>query len=64
MKEIKFKLIKDGKIVGYELHKTSSLFEDKHIEIYHSEDQFEYHNICSNPWRFINHKEKELLEGK
>jgi len=63
MREIKFRLIKDDKIVGYELHRTSVLFEDHHIEIYHSTDQMEWWNICSNPNRFINHDKKDQFTG-
>lgn len=63
MREIKFRLIKDKKIVGFELHRTSVMFDDRHIEIYHSVDGEEWHNICSSPWRFINYDEKNLFTG-
>ena len=63
MREIKFKLIKDNKIVGYELHRTSVMFDDRHIEIYHSIDQNEWWNIYGNPNAFIKHDDKNPFTG-
>lgn len=64
MREIKFRLIKDGKIVGYEKHRMSC----GHITIFHSfknddEEGWEWWNVIITPKHFIEHDAKEQFTG-
>lgn len=62
MKVIKFRLKLDGRIVGYEWHKPLNI-GDGHIEVFHSIDQEEWHNIQSFTEKFILHDQKEQYTG-
>jgi len=64
MREIKFRLIKEGKIVGYEKHILSC----GKIQIFHStngddEPRWEWWNIQIVKRRWIEHDDKEQFTG-
>lgn len=56
MYEIKFRLIKDGEIVGYEKHHKGRA---KNVNIMHSEDNEDWWNIHLEPKYYIDHDSKE-----
>lgn len=64
MRTIKFRLIKDNKIVGYEKHKllTAPITNKKNIYIYHSRTGHElsWYEITMCPKEYIAHDDKEL----
>jgi hypothetical protein len=66
MKEIKFKLMKDGKVVGYEKHCNCV----GKIAIFHSinnddiSSDYEWFNIVHFPKQFISHDEKHISTKK
>jgi hypothetical protein len=57
MREIKFRLLKDGKIVGYEIHSLPVV--RKKVDIFHSEDGEEWNNVAYHKHAFIDHDDKE-----
>lgn len=61
-RELKFRLVLNGKAVGYEWHKLLTI-GDGHIEVFHSEDGNEWHNITANPYCFIEHDDKRQYTG-
>lgn len=62
MREIKFRLIKDGKIVGYEQH----VVVEGEIEIQHKlpGNKHSWHDIRFEPARFIHHDSKDIFIGQ
>jgi len=67
MREIKFRLIKDNKIVGYEKHKLYiEPHTDKHnVCIYHSRTQHEmsWYEITLCPKEYLPHDNKNQFTG-
>lgn len=64
MNEIKFRLIRNNKIVGYEKHKllTDPITKEKNIHIYHSHTGHElsWYEITMCPEEYIKHDNKHL----
>lgn len=62
--DFKFRLIKDGKFVGYEHHRINP---GKHAGIFHSvsdsADDYDYCNIHLLPDKYIEHDDKQLWTG-
>lgn len=68
MKEIKFRLIKDNKIVGYEEHKLleSPMGNKRNVYIYHSRTGHElsWYEITMCPKEYIAHDDKNQFTGR
>ncbi len=60
MREIKFRLIKDNNIVGYEWH---NIAKGQHVAIMHSKDGTVWANIHLRPENYIDHDNKEQFTG-
>jgi len=68
-REIKFRLIKDGKIVGYEQHiLVTYRYQANEIGIFHSThgnpSELGVYNILVRPDKFIRHDTKDRYIGK
>lgn len=67
MKEIKFRLIKNNKIVGFEKHKllTDSITKKSNVYIYHSRTGHElsWYEITMCPKEYIAHDDKNQFTG-
>lgn len=61
MREIKFRLIKDGKIVGYEKHIKPEYID--RIRIFHSIDNVEWIDTAHDPLHEIPHDNKNSCMG-
>lgn len=57
-REIKFRLVKDGKIVGYEKHELTQ----SNMAIYHSRDNEDWRYLL-HPNAFIDHDYKDQYTG-
>lgn len=68
MRETKFRLLKDSKIVGYEHHLLVTFREKPdEILIFHSTHgdprQLEFYNIVLRPDKYISHDKKDQFTG-
>lgn len=63
MREIKFRLLMNGEIVGYEWHRLSSAHGM--IDIFHMINiESGWYNVLHDPSRYIDHDDKEQFTGK
>ncbi len=62
MRKIKFRLILEGKIVGYEKHGLAYHNGKKQIIAMHSSDNEEWWNTVHDPTKWIQHDDKEMDE--
>lgn len=59
--ELKFRLIRDAKIVGYEVHEYDKITNTFYI--FHNKDTTPGYNICAVEEAFIPHDSKEQYTG-
>ena len=64
MREFKFRLILEGKIVGYEKHSLAYHNGKKQIIAMHSPDNEEWWNTVHDPTKWIQHDDKEQYIGR